>query len=137
MNNWTGIGNLTRDVDLRYTESGTAVASMTVAIGRGKDRDGKDLGTDFPQVTIWGKQAENCSNFLSKGSKVAVSGRVTTGSYKDKDGKTVYTTGITADRVEFLSSKQNDSASGFKPEDESQVPEGFSSLDDDMDSIPF
>ena len=102
MNNVILIGRLTRDPELRYT-SGTqmAVASFTVAIDR-PVRAGGEKQTDFPRVTVFGKQAENCEKYLAKGRLVGVQGRLQTGSYTNKDGATVYTTDVVADRVEFL-----------------------------------
>ena len=61
---------------------------------------------DFPRIVVFGKQAENCNKFLGKGKQVAVQGRIQTGSYQDKDGKTIYTTDVIADRVQFLSPKE-------------------------------
>ena len=102
MNSVILIGRLTRDPELRYT-SGTqmAVATFTVAIDR-PVRAGAEKQTDFPRVTVFGKQAENCEKYLAKGRLVGVQGRLQTGSYTNKDGVTVYTTDVVADRVEFL-----------------------------------
>ena len=93
------IGRLTRDPEVRYT-SGTqmAVCTFTLAIDR-PVKAGAEKQTDFPRVTVFGKQAENCERFLSKGRLVAVQGRLQTGSYTDKNGNTVYTTDVVADRV--------------------------------------
>lgn len=101
MNSVILIGRLTRDPELRYT-SGTqmAVATFTVAIDR-PVRAGAEKQTDFPRVTVFGKQAENCEKYLAKGRLVGVQGRLQTGSYTNKDGVTVYTTDVVADRVEF------------------------------------
>ncbi len=129
MNSVVLIGNLTRDPEVRYTaETQTAVCTFTLAINRGKDK-----GADFPKITIFGKQAENCERFLEKGRKVAVQGKINTGSYKNKDGATVYTTDVIANNVEFLEWKDNGDKSN-----ESQLPEefeGFASLD--SSEIPF
>lgn len=102
MNTVTLIGNLSNDVTLQYTpQTQTAVAKFTLAVNRPK-KDGQDQGADFIRVVVWGRQAETCNQYLAKGRKCAVLGHITTGSYKDKDGKTVYTTDVTADRIEFL-----------------------------------
>ncbi len=97
MNTVNLIGNLTRDPELRYSESGeqTAVCSFTIAINRPKN------GADFPRIKCFGRTAENCDRYLSKGRKVAVTGRIQTGSY-EKDGQKIFTTDVIADRVEFL-----------------------------------
>lgn len=102
MNSVVIIGRLTRDPEVRYTSgSQMAVASFTVAIDR-PVRAGGEKQTDFPRVTVFGKQAENCERYLAKGRLVGVQGRIQTGSYQNKDGVTVYTTDVVADRVEFL-----------------------------------
>ena len=95
------IGNLTRDPEVRYTNDRMAIASFSLAINRPPKRDGTEGGADFPRVTVFGKQAENCERFLHRGSKVGIVGKIQTGSY-EKDGQRVYTTDIVADRVEFL-----------------------------------
>lgn len=101
MNSVVLIGRLTRDPEIRYT-AGTqmAVATFTLAIDR-PVRAGGEKQTDFPRVTVFGKAAENCERFLKKGRLCGVQGRLQTGSYT-KDGFTVYTTDVVADRVEFL-----------------------------------
>ena len=102
MNSVILIGRLTRDPELSYIPNNqTAVCRFTIAVDKPR-RDGADQGADFIRITVWGKQAETCDRYLSKGRQAAVAGRITTGSYKDRDGKTVYTTDVVADRVEFL-----------------------------------
>ena len=93
------IGNLTRDPEVRYTSGNepVAVSTLNVAVNRMKKGE-----ADFPRVIVFGKQAENCEKYLEKGRKIAVRGRIQTGSYKNKNGETVYTTDVVADRVEFL-----------------------------------
>jgi single-strand DNA-binding protein len=140
MNNWNGIGRLVADPEIRYiTESQMAVGKFKIAIDDGY---GDKKTTDFIPVTCFGKTAESVEKFLSKGKLCAVSGKYKTGSYKNKEGATVYTTEIKAERVEFLEPKQK----GFNTEDENQdipqtrkppaIPEGFQALEDD-DDIPF
>jgi len=80
-------GNLARDPELRYTTSGQAVANFTVAVSKGKDKNGDDLGADFIQVTAWGKQAENIDRYLSKGAKVIVTGSLRVDSYESESGR--------------------------------------------------
>ena len=93
-------GRLANDPELNYTPSQTAVCKFTLAVDKAK----KTEDADFIRITVWSAQAENCNRYLHKGSQCAVMGRIQTGSYK-KDGKTVYTTDVVADRVEFLGSK--------------------------------
>lgn len=146
MNSVVLIGRLTRDPELRYTAgSQMAVASFTVAIDR-PVRAGGEKQTDFPRVTVFGKQAENCEKFLAKGRLVGVQGRIQTGSYTNKDGVTVYTTDVVADRVEFLEwgdrgersqgrgSYGGGSQGGPQGSRTDDAPSGFSAIEED---IPF
>ena len=129
MNSVVLIGRLTKDPEVRYTsESQMAVATFTLAIDRPKQKD-KDKQTDFPRVTAFGKTAENCERFLAKGRLVAVQGRIQTGKYDNKEGVTVFTTDVIADRVQFL--EWGDKAE----KGDSQIPDGFQAVDDD--DIPF
>ena len=106
-------GNLTKDPELKYTpNTQMAVCTFPVALNRGKDKEGNDRGADFPRVIVYGKTAENCDKYLAKGRKVLIEGRIHTGSYQNKDGATVYTTDVIADRVEFLGGGQNGSNQG-------------------------
>ena len=146
MNSVVLIGRLTRDPEVRYT-AGTqmAVCTFTVAIDR-PVRAGGEKQTDFPRVTVFGKQAENCERFLAKGRLVGVQGRLQTDSYTNKDGATVYTTEVVADRVEFLDrvdrtqgqsqSYSRGEAQQSQPQSTGfdEAPAGFSAIDED---IPF
>lgn len=129
MNSVVLIGRLTKDPEVAYT-SGTqmAVAKFNLAIDR-PVRAGGERQTDFPRVTVFGKQAENCEKFIKKGSLVGIQGRLQTGSYDGQNGK-VYTTDVIAERVEFLSWNNNNN--NATPVDE--APAGFSEIDED---IPF
>lgn len=116
MNNVTLIGRLTRDPELRYVQSGTAVARFSIAIDKPLSRERKQemesqnqQTADFINIVVWGRMAENCSRFTAKGKRVGITGRIQTGSYLDNDGKRVYTTEVVANNVEFLDWKdQND-----------------------------
>ena len=135
MNSAVLVGRLTSDPELRYIpNSETAVGTFTLAVDRPFSKD-KEKKADFIRITVFGKTAENCERFIVKGSKVAIQGRITTGSYKDKEGRTIYTTEVTADRVEFLDNKKDNGNDGeFKQTP--GIPEGFQALEDD-DDIPF
>ncbi len=98
MNSVNLIGRLTRDPQTRYSQDGLAVTRFTLAV----DRQNKDKQADFPSIIAFGKTAENCDRYLAKGRLVAVQGRIQTGSYQNKNGDTVYTTDVIADRVQFL-----------------------------------
>lgn len=123
MNQVQLIGRTTKDIEVRYTNDGLAVARFNIAI----NRPTKEKQADFPTVTVFGKQAENCEKYLAKGRLVGIEGSIRTGSYEDKDGKRVYTTEVVANRVEFLEW-------GEKQEQEEGMPNGFERLDE---SIPF
>lgn len=107
MNSVVLIGRLARDPELSYTpNTQTAMCRFTIAVDRPR-RNGEDQGADFLRVTTFGKQAENSNQYLAKGRQVAVMGRIQTGSYKNREGVTVYTTDVVADIVEFLGSGKN------------------------------
>ena len=149
MNSVFLIGRLVKDPEIKYiNDSQMAVASFNLAINRGKDKNGNDKGADFPRVTVFGRQAENCEKFLAKGRLVAVQGRIQTGSYTNRDGATVYTTDVVADRVEFLEwgdrgSRPAQSGGGQSYQQSSSdyddrdngIPEGFQAITDE--DIPF
>ena len=97
-------GRLTKDVDLRTTQSGKFVTSFTVAVDR------MDEGADFIDCVAWGKTAENMQRFLSKGSKVLVLGRLSKRSYEDRNGNKRSLTEVVAENVEFLDSRSQQSA---------------------------
>ena len=99
------IGNLGRDPELRYTQSGTPVASLSVATTRKwRNKQTNELveETEWHRVSVFGNQAEHCNNYLSKGRQVYVEGRLRTRSYDDKDGIKRYSTEVIADTVQFL-----------------------------------
>ena len=97
------IGRLTRDPELRFTPNGKAVANFTLAVDRSFKREGQPEA-DFFRVTVWGKQAENCANYLSKGGMTAVDGRIEINKYTDKDGQERTSVDVTASDVRFLNS---------------------------------
>ena len=96
------IGNLTRDPELRYTPDGTPVTSFTVAVNRPFVNRQGEREADFVPIVVWKKQAETCSEYLMKGSQVAVEGRLQVRNYEDKDGIRKWVTEVVARRVDFL-----------------------------------
>ncbi len=104
MNRVELIGRITRDPELRYTSSNIATTRFTLAVNRPFQSQNGEQGTDFINVVVWRKQAENVKKYVSKGSLVAVEGRIQTGSY-EKDGQRIYTTDVVADSVQFLETK--------------------------------
>ena len=111
MNNVTLIGRLTADPVLRYTQSNMAVASFTLAVDRQVKKD-EEKDADFIRINVFGRQAENCDRYLAKGYRACIEGRIHTGSYKNKNGDTVYTTDVVANHVEFLDWKVVDPVPG-------------------------
>src|SRR5690625_4555276 len=101
------VGRLTNDVDLRYTSNGKAVGNFILAVNRPFKNAQGEQEADFIRCQAWGKQAENLANYMKKGSQIGIDGRIQTGSYQDKDGKTVYTTDVVADNVQFLESRNH------------------------------
>ena len=104
MNKVMLIGRITRDPELRYTSSNIPSVRFTLAVNRPFENQNGERETDFINIVVWRKQAENVKKYVSKGSLVAVEGRIQTGSY-EKDGQRVYTTDVVADNVQFLESK--------------------------------
>ena len=101
------IGNLTRQPELRYTPSGTAVADLRLAVNRNytTQTGEKREETCFLTVVVWGKQAESCREYLDKGSPVFVEGRIQTRDWEAKDGQKRTATEVVAERVQFMGSR--------------------------------
>jgi len=126
------IGRLVRDPELKFIpSSGMAVTNFTLAVDKDLFGDKKQEAisqgkptADFIYITVFGKIAENCANYLHKGSKCCVQGRITTSSYVDKNNNKQYKTGVTADRVEFLDGKRLDMPDEdiFTPVDDEDIP---------------
>jgi len=146
MNSVILTGRLARDPELSYTpNTQTAKCVFTIAVDRPR-RNGEEQGADFIRITVWGTQGVNCDRYLSKGRQVAIAGRIQTGSYKNKDGQTVYTIDVVAERVEFLGGnnqqqtqvqpQQNAPAPTPEPQQTTfdDLPDSFSAAEDD---IPF
>lgn len=129
MNKVVLCGRLVKDPEIRYStgENAMAFGNYTLAVDRPFKRDG-DQTADFIRCTVFNKRAEFAKNYLKKGVKLIVSGRIQTGSYKNKEGQTVYTTDVVVDEQEFAESKK---ASGDGSSSGSQ----YSSNDDFM-NIP-
>jgi single-strand DNA-binding protein len=107
MNRVILVGRLTKDVELRYTETGNAVASFTLAVNRTFTNQAGEREADFINVVVWRRQAENAANFLKKGSLAGVDGRLQSRSYEGQDGKKVFVTEVVAESVQFLEPKGN------------------------------
>lgn len=126
MNKVLLIGRCTRDLEIRYTESQLAVCKFSIAIDDGY---GEKKKTNFINIIAFGKTAEVCEKHIGKGSRCAVEGKISTGSY-EKDGKKVYTTDVVADRIEIIDFKGKNEVI----QQQFSAPEGFDEIDSD---IPF
>ena len=104
------LGRLARDPEIRYTQNGSAIANMTVATDESfTGSDGNKVErTEWHRVTVFGKMAENCGNYLGKGSLVHVEGSLSTRKWQDQNGQDRYTTEIKAQRVQFLDRRDQD-----------------------------
>ena len=129
------IGNLTRDPELSTTNSGISVCRISIAVSRRFANADGSRETDFFNVVAWRAIAENCAKYLKKGSKIAVMGSIQNRSYEGTDGTKRYTTDITAEEIEFLSTKGDETASDGAM---STVPDtGLQPIDDDDNTLPF
>lgn len=130
MNKVILIGRLTKDPDVRQIQNNT-VARYTLAVDRKIRKDNADLNAvtaDFISCVAWDRKAEFADMYLKKGTKIAITGRIQTGKYTNKDGQTVYTTDVVIDEQEFCESK----AKAEEPADQN----GMVSIPDDLD-VPF
>lgn len=127
MNTWAGIGRWAKENELRYSSTGTAVLRNTIAINRAFS---KDKETDFIDVTVFGKVAENTANYTGKGSLVGVTGRIQQDRWTTQEGEKRSRVGVVANSVEFLQSKSDNKIDNVDEFD------GFNSMDID-DPVPF
>lgn len=134
------IGRLTKDVEVRYTQSGVAVGTFSLAVNRPFTNASGEREADFINAVIWRKAAENFANFTHKGALVAIEGRLQTRNYEDGNGKRVYVTEVVADNFSLLEKKSDSQQSAHK----SQTPDPFANqgnkpneLDISDDDLPF
>lgn len=116
-------GRITKDPELRYTQSGTAVVQFTLAVDRQFKNQNGEREADFINCVIWRKSAENFANFTHKGSKIGVDGRIQTRSYENQQGNRVFVTEIIVDNFALLDSRQ-DSQQGYAPQNQNNQPQG-------------
>lgn len=144
MNKVLLMGRLTRDPDIRSTagEQPLTVARYTLAVDR-KFKQGEERKADFISCVCFGKSAEFAEKYLRKGVKLAISGRIQTGSYQNKDGQTVYTTDVIVEEQEFAESKnsqaQAEAQTAAQPAPETHQNSGFMPIPDGIseDELPF
>lgn len=124
------IGRLTRDPELRFTQSGKAVCAFTLAVDRPYVGAGGNRETDFINIVVWNKLGENCAQYLAKGKLAAVDGRLQIRPYDDKNGQKRYATEVVADNVRFLTPKGE---GGQQNQSENWVGDnGYNSSPDDL-----
>ena len=135
------VGRLTRDPELRYGANNNAVMRTSIAVDRQFTNQNGEREADFINIVAFGNRAETMKKYLTKGSQIAVSGRIQTGSYDDKDGKRVYTTDVIIDEFQFLDSKgSRNLESNESTSDSSVTPYDFSdnnSSSSESDVDPF
>ncbi|EAD0725604.1 single-stranded DNA-binding protein [Listeria monocytogenes] len=131
------VGRLTKNPELRYTPSGVAVATFTLAVNRTFANQQGEREADFINCVVWRKPAENVANFLKKGSMAGVEGRVQTRNYEGNDGKRVYVTEIVAENVQFLEPRNSHGANNPMPDESYAPPERASADDNRQDADPF
>ena len=147
MNKVILIGRLTKDPEVRYTqgENSMAIASYTIAVDRaGRKKDDQQQSADFIRCKAFGKSGEFVEKYLKKGTKIAITGRIETGSYQNKEGQTVYTTDVIVESHEFCESRasQGGNAQGgnvdqTQPASQGQM-DGFMNVPDGFDEeLPF
>ena len=143
MNKWVGVGRLVRDPEIRYSQgdNATAVARYTVAVDRRFKRDGEPTA-DFISCVVFGKSAEFAEKYFHQGLRVAISGRIQTGSYTNKDGVKVYTTEVIVEEQEFAESRAESEAN--KASNQQATPanvgsgDGFMNVPNDIpEELPF
>ena len=134
------VGRLTKDPDLRFTPNGLAVCTFTLAVNRPfKNQQTGEYDADFIQIVVWRKAAENCANYLTKGSLVSVDGRIQTRSYQNNQGQKVYVTEVVAENVQFLQTKKQEpqSKEPEQPQDGPFTNAEFENIDLNDDDLPF
>ncbi|MCD5192389.1 single-stranded DNA-binding protein [Enterococcus casseliflavus] len=155
INNVVLVGRLTKDPDLKYTGSGTAVATFTLAVNRNFTNQSGEREADFINCVIWRKPAETLANYAKKGVLIGVTGRIQTRSYDNQQGQKVYVTEVIADNFQLLESKKADSSQNTQGSgvsnsqtnnytrnqqnrnNDDSDPFGNSSIDISDDSLPF
>lgn len=135
MNNVNLVGRLTKDVELKYTGSQTAVATGTLAVNRQFKSANGEKETDFINIVAWRKTAEILSNYASKGSQIGITGRIQTRNYEGNDGKRVYVTEVVAESINLLDSRSSNEQQ--PPQKQERSFSASSPVDIDELDLPF
>lgn len=130
-------GRITKELEVRYTPSQMAVTSFTLAVDR-PVKKGEEKQADFIRCTVFGKQAEMLEKWSRKGNRIAIEGRIQTGSYQNKNGEKVYTTDVIANRVEIIDWPEKDGENGnqtvSRATQEQVVADSFAAI---SEQVPF
>ena len=143
MNRVILLGRLTRDPNISYSQSGDnmAIARFTLAVDRRGKKDNDQQTADFIGCVCFGRQAEFAEKYLRQGTKIAVTGRIQTGSYTNRDGQKVYTTDVVLDEIEFAESKNSGNTDNYSAPSRpapSDAGDGFMNIPDGIDEeLPF
>jgi single-strand DNA-binding protein len=141
MNNVSLIGRLTGTPELKHTQSGKAYVKFSIAVDRQFVKQGEERQADFINILAWDKTAEFICKYFEKGRRMALTGRIQTGSYKDKDGNTRYTTDVVAENVEFCDSKGNNTDNSQQQQQKQQVQATMNNpptaTEDSGEDLPF
>lgn len=140
MNNVSLVGRLTRPIELHYSQGDNPIAmcNLNVAVDRKFKKDGQPTA-DFINCKAFGKTAEFIEKYFDKGNRIGLTGSIQTGSYKNKDGATVYTTDVIVDNVEFVEPKSSSNNSSNGNNNSASKDDSFMIIPDDVsdDSLPF
>lgn len=148
MNSIQLIGRLTKDVEVKFTQSGTAVGNFTLAVNRSFKNEQGEREADFINCVIWRKAAENLAQFTRKGSQIGIDGRIQTRNYENQQGQRVYVTEVVVNNFYFLESKKDNNSYQQPQQGYQQVNQGFEQtnqtfknegqkVDIHPDSLPF
>lgn len=138
INSATIVGRLTKDPELRYTQSGTAVLSFTLASERSFKNQNGERDCDFIQCQAWKKTAEVIANYMTKGSMLGVTGSIQTRNYENNQGQRVYVTEVVVREVQFLDNKKDGQQSqGQAPQQSNYSPSGADPVNITDDDLPF
>ncbi|MFN0604414.1 single-stranded DNA-binding protein [Facklamia hominis] len=137
MNSVHLIGRLTKDIDLRFTQNGTAVGTFNLAVNRSFTNQQGEREADFINCVIWKKGAENLAKYTRKGSKIGIDGRIQTRNYENQQGQRVYVTEVIVERFDLLDSRNSQNTSGQQSNFSYQNQSGMNPADISEDDFPF
>lgn len=134
MNKVCLIGRLTKDIELKTTQSNVKVANFTLAVNRRFVKEGQEQTADFINIIAWGKIAEFCDKYFGKGQQIGISGRIQTRTWDDDQGKKHYVTEVVAEEVDFADGKKTNSEMENKTATDIQSDSNNFSM---IDELPF